>query len=189
MKAAIFGGSFDPPHIGHEEIIKKALEKLDIDVLFVVPTYLNPFKKKFFVPPHLRYKWVKKLLLPYKKAKVINFELKQRRPVPTIETVNYLEKKYDLDKIYLIIGADNLKSLHKWTDYDKLKEKVEFVVATREDTQIPENLQKLEVNANISSTTLREKLQTKYLPKSLEKEIIDYYKHKEKNEQENRDYR
>lgn len=47
MRVAIFGGSFDPPHIGHEKIIQKALEKLDIDVLFVVPTYLNPFKKNF----------------------------------------------------------------------------------------------------------------------------------------------
>jgi len=185
MKIAIFGGSFDPPHIGHEKIIQKALEKLDIDVLFVVPTYLNPFKKKFFAPPHLRYKWVKKLLLPYKKAKVLDYELKQNRPVPTIETVEYLKKRYPVDKIYLIIGADNLPTLHKWKEYDKLKKMVEFVVVTRDDTPIPEELQKLQLNVNISSTNLREKLDKKMLPKAVAEEIWEYYQNKEKNEQEN----
>ena len=48
MRVAIFGGSFDPPHIGHEEIIKQSLAKLDIEALFVVPTFLNPFKDDFF---------------------------------------------------------------------------------------------------------------------------------------------
>ncbi len=188
MKAAIFGGSFDPPHIGHEEIIKKALEKLDIDVLFVVPTYLNPFKKNFFAPPNLRYKWVKKLLLPFKKAKLIDYELQKGHPVPTIETVKYLKKKYNLDKIYLIIGADNLPDLPKWKEYGKLKEMVEFVIATRDKRAIPKKLQKLKVNANISSTMLREHLKKEYLPASLAEEIIDYYKQhltKENNEQQN----
>ena len=50
MNVAIYGGSFDPPHIGHEEIIKQALKTLDIEQLFVVPTYLNPFKNRFFAP-------------------------------------------------------------------------------------------------------------------------------------------
>ncbi len=184
MNIAIFGGSFDPPHIGHEEIIKKALKKLDINVLFVVPTYLNPFKKNFFAPAHLRYKWVKKLLLPYKNTKALNYELKQQRPVPTIETVKYLKKKYHPNKIYLIIGADNLPTLEKWTDYRKLRKMVEFVIATRDKTPIPKELQKLTVNANISSTKLREHPERKYLPKSLAKEIMHYYKEKNKEKNE-----
>jgi len=191
MNIAIFGGSFDPPHIGHEEIIQKALEKLDIDVLFVIPTYLNPFKKRFFAPADLRYKWVKKLLLPYTKAKVLDYELRQNRPVPTIETVQYLKRKYQPDKIYLIIGADNLSSLTQWRDYEKLKEMVEFVVATRDKRPIPGKLQRLGVNVDISSTRLREHPEANYLPKSLADEIMHYYKqkNKEKNEQENRNHR
>lgn len=189
MKVAIFGGSFDPPHIGHEQIIQKALEKLDIDVLFVVPTYLNPFKKKFFAPPHLRYKWVKKLLLPYKKAKVLDYELKQNRPVPTIETVRYIRKHYHPEKIYLIIGADNLPSLYKWKDFDKLKKLVTFVIATRDDVTVPAELQKLEVHANISSTKLRENMDPALLPENIREDILNYYRDKENNEQQNRDNR
>ena len=192
MKAAIFGGSFDPPHIGHEEIIQKALENLDIDVLFVVPTYLNPFKKNFFAPPKLRFKWVEKLLLPYKNVKICDYELQQNRPVPTIETVMYLKNKYKLDKIYLIIGADNLPSLQKWKDYEKLKDLVEFVVATRDNTPIPETFRQLHIRQPVSSTRLRERIQKAYLPKSIADEIMHYYqtqKDKEKNESENRNDR
>ncbi len=186
MKAAIFGGSFDPPHKGHEQIIQKALQKLDIDTLFIVPTYLNPFKENFFAPPHLRYKWVKKLLRAYKNIKIIDYEMKKNRPVSTIETVEYINKLYHPQKLYLIIGADNLKSLKKWHKYKKLKNKVEFVIATREDIHIPKNLKKLKVNANISSTDLREKPDIKALPKSIANEILKYYKHKEQNERQNR---
>ncbi len=175
MKIAIFGGSFDPPHIGHEEIIKKSLQKLDIDVLFVVPTYLNPFKNDFFAPPNLRYKWVKKLLLPYKKAKIIDYELKQSKPTPTIQTVDYIKKLYQPEKIYLIIGADNLTKLHQWHEYERLKDSVEFIIVTRDEIEIPKNLQILKVNANISSTILRDKIDKNSLPKTLAYEIIDYY--------------
>jgi len=46
MNIALFGGSFDPPHIGHKMIVKQALSQLDIDQLIVMPTFLNPFKSK-----------------------------------------------------------------------------------------------------------------------------------------------
>ena len=41
---AMFGGSFDPPHLGHQRIVEKAIKSLEIDILLVVPAYLNPFK-------------------------------------------------------------------------------------------------------------------------------------------------
>lgn len=47
MNIALFGGSFDPPHKGHEAIIKEALKKLDIDKLIIMPTFINPFKQNF----------------------------------------------------------------------------------------------------------------------------------------------
>jgi len=180
MKVAIYGGSFDPPHIAHEEVIQKALQNLDIEALFVVPTYLNPFKKTFFASEKLRFKWVKKLLLPYPKAKIISYEVEQKRSVPTIETIKYLKSKYDLDKIYLIIGADNLKSLDQWKEYDELKKLVHFVVATRDKISIPKDLQKLQINANISSTELRSDPKVEFLPRSIADEVVKYYKKRSK---------
>jgi nicotinate-nucleotide adenylyltransferase len=45
IKVAIFGGSFDPPHKGHQNIVQRALETLEIDKLIILPAYLNPFKQ------------------------------------------------------------------------------------------------------------------------------------------------
>ncbi len=182
MRVAIFGGSFDPPHIGHEQIIQQALQNLDIDALFVIPTYLNPFKKKFFAPPKKRLEWIKKLLLPYQKAHLITYEIDQDRAVPTIETIKYLQTTYNLDKIYLIIGADNLQTLPKWKNYEELKKLVHFVVATRDEIPLSSELQKLPINVTISSTQLRRKLDRTYLPASLADEIVTYYTQKEPDE-------
>ena len=178
---AIFGGSFDPPHIGHEMIVKKALEELDIDMLYVVPTYLNPFKERFAAPPNIRYEWLKKLFKSYDKVKISNYEIKQKKAVPTIKTVKHFYKNYNINKLYLIIGDDNLENLHKWHDFEKLKKLVTFVVATRNKKEYPKNLKILKISANISSTKLRENLDTRYLPASISKDIIKYYK--EHNEQ------
>jgi len=191
MNIAVFGGSFDPPHVGHEEIIKIALQKLDIDTLFVVPTFLNPFKETFVASAEKRFEWVEKLILPYPKAKVLKYEIEQDRPVPTIETIKYLINNYNLDKIYLIIGADNVPTLHCWKAYKELEKLVHFVVATRDDEKIPKNLQKLDIHVNISSTKLRENmyklhynavLPKEYLPKSIANEITEYYNRETMNE-------
>ena len=176
MKIAIFGGSFDPVHIGHIKIIEEALKKLDIDKLIVVPTYLNPFKKSFAAPPKLRYRWLKKALFPYKKVDISLFEINNQRPTYMIEKVEYLKRRYCPSKIYLIIGADNLKDLHKWHKYKKLSHEVEFVVAKRERVKIPLKYKILNINVPISATQLRKKPIKRYLPKIVANEIVKYYR-------------
>jgi len=180
INIALFGGSFDPPHIGHEEIVKQALKTLHVDELFIVPTYLSPFKKVFFAPSKLRLKWLKKLFT-YKNVKVIDFEVNQKRAVPTIETITYLRSIYDIDKIYLIIGADNLATLESWHRYSELKDKVEFVIASRDEIILPKELIKLSINAKISSSKLRSNMSISFIPHKIADEVIDFY-NKEHNE-------
>ncbi len=156
MRVAVFGGSFDPIHNGHKSIIKEALKVLDIDKLFVIPTYLNPFKTHFFLSENERLQIVKKKLKDINKIEIVEYEIEQKRAVPTIETIKYLKNKYQIkDKIFLIIGADNLKDLHKWKDYDKLKQLVEFVVAKRDNIPIPKGYKILDIDEKISSTRIR----------------------------------
>ncbi len=183
MTIAIYGGSFDPPHIGHEMIVKKALKSLDIKTLFIVPTWLNPFKKSFFAPPNLRLKWIEKIWENEKRVKICTYELENKRATSTYETLCFLEKKYLITKCYLIIGADNLKNLEKWANFELLNKKVEFVIASRDDIKIPNNLKKLQINANISSTILRDTLQEKFISTKIFKSVEKFYKGKklEKN--------
>jgi nicotinate-nucleotide adenylyltransferase len=178
---ALYGGSFDPPHIGHEAIIK-ALEKLDfIDKIVIMPTFLNPFKEKFTAPAPLRLQWLKKIFQEYKNIEVSSFEVNKKRKVPAIETVRALQEKYD--KIYLVIGADNLESLQNWYNYNELKELVTFIVATRKESSVPHNFITLHIEEDISSSQLRNKMDISKLPKKCAVEIAQYYK--EHNEKQN----
>ena len=156
MNIALFGGSFDPPHLGHEEIVLKAIDTLDIEKIIVVPTYLSPFKNKSHLSANDRFELVKELFKENKKVLVSNYELKQECKVPTIQTVKYL-KKEGYDCIYLIIGADNLESLHLWNNYEELKGLVNIVVATR-DNRCVDGFETLDIKINVSSTTIRENL-------------------------------
>jgi len=175
MKKAIFGGSFDPPHIGHLEIIKQALTSLDIDKLIVVPAFLNPFKSKSFAPADLRLKWLRAMTQELQGVEVSSFEVEQNRAVTSIETVKHFMEKDD-DIIYLIIGADNLETLSKWKNFKELDTLVTWVVATRDGINIPKKYICLNVNQDISATALRRQVNEAYLDKRIANEIITYYK-------------
>lgn len=171
---ALFGGSFDPPHLGHVKIVE-ALKSLGfIDKIIIMPTYLNPFKSKFVADASLRLKWLKELFQDDQNVEVSSFEVDQATKVPTIETVKHLQQYYDV--IYLVIGADNLASLEKWYKYDELKTLVKFIVVTREGLSIPDNYIKVEVDVPVSSTKLRESIDIEYLPPKIAKKIENYYK-------------
>ena len=87
MKLALFGGSFDPVHLGHDSIVKMALSGLDIDKLIIMPTFISPFKSEFSAPPELRLKWIREIWGGLAKVELSDYEINLARPVPTIETV------------------------------------------------------------------------------------------------------
>lgn len=176
---ALFGGSFDPPHIGHQSIVKALLDLKDIEDVVVMPTYLNPFKSDSVAPSKLRFKWLKKIFENLDRVEVSDFEVNQNKKVPTIQSVLHLLDKYE--KIYLVIGADNLKSLNRWYKYDELHKNVTFIVVSRDDIEVPKHFVKLNVKVDISSTKLRDAIDKEMLPSECAEEIYNYYK-KVKNE-------
>lgn len=174
MNIALFGGSFDPIHIGHEAIALKLLETLDIEKLFITPTYINPFKDKYFLEPELRYELLTILFEENDFIEVLDYEVEQKRKVPTIETVEYLLSKYQLDTIYLVIGTDNFNTIFKWDNYEKLKQYVKFVVVTRTGYTITNEVDdyiQIKLDFNVSSTELRKSLDLNLIPKKLQKRI------------------
>jgi len=171
---ALYGGSFDPPHIGHVAIVQ-ALRELDfIDEVVVMPTFLNPFKENFTANAEIRLNWLQKIFKSFDDVKVSAYEVKKERKVPTLETVRFLLQKYQ--KIYLVIGADNLDSLNKWYKFDELQKLVEFIIVTRDTIDVPQNFLTLNVAVDISSSYLRKNLDISKLPKQCAKEIARYYK-------------
>ncbi len=179
MNIAMFGGSFDPPHIAHEEIVKQVIKNMDIDRLFVVPTYLSPFKDKYHLEPHERFELLKELFSDEKKVIVSDFEINQNRAVPTIETAKYINEQYKPQKIYLIIGSDNLESLHLWNSFEELQSLVNFIVISREGYEVKNDIIQFKVinmDIDISSTTIREDFNSKYIPTKIKQKVNNIWK-------------
>ena len=110
--------------------------------------------------------------MDFEGVEVSDYEIKQNKPCYTIDTVRYFKQMYD--ELYFIIGADNLATLHKWRDIDKLKELVTFIVASR-DGIVPSGLC-IHIDIPISSSEIRQTLQSKFLPHNIAKEVISYYR-------------
>ena len=175
---ALYGGSFDPPHIGHEAVIKALLDLSYIDEVIIMPTYLNPFKNGSIAPSSLRLSWLKEIYADFHGVSISSYEVDQNRKVPTIETVENLFK--NSEKIYLVIGADNLEKLHSWYKFYELKQLVTFIVAHRDNIDVPKNFITLNVDEEISSSALRKEIDMAKLSKKIAQKIQQYYK--EKNE-------
>ncbi len=159
LKVALFGGSFDPPHFGHKAIVESALRELSIDRLIIIPTFLNPFKSKSHLSPQERFTLVKEYFKGIKSIEISDYEIKQGVATPTSTTLRHFQKLYSVK--YIIIGADNLQTIDRWHDFKWLNSQISWVVATRSgyslDTSKLEDFKILQVDANISSTEIRNK--------------------------------
>lgn len=157
---ALFGGSFDPPHIGHKAIIEAVLKVLEINKIFVIPTFLNPFKQSSYFTAEERFMKCKMFFSSMEKVVISDYEMKQGRAIPTVETLRYFAKKYKVS--YLIIGADNLENIEKWKEFEYLNAQVTWVVASRRGYEIKSDklraFKLLEIDVDISSTEIRNKI-------------------------------
>ena len=182
MNIAIFGGSFDPPHIGHEEIVYKVLDIVDIDKLIIVPTYLNPFKDKFYLEPSDRFDLLDSLF-DNNKIEISKFEINQHKAVPSKETIEHFKRLYSPHNIYLVIGADNLKSLHLWHNFEELNNLVKFIVISRDGYEVKNDIIQfinIKMDIKISSTILRKNFDLKYISKKIQQKVKQLWKKESK---------
>ena len=166
----IFGGSFDPPHLGHLKISKIALKKLKIKKLYWKITKKNPFKKKPFYSIKARIAKAKNISKNLSKIQVlfIDNKIKSSR---TIDVINYLLKVRKMKNLYLILGSDNLITFHKWTSWKKIAKLVKLVIFSRKNYDIKGKKSKVikyfkkdnliyikNKHINISSTNIKKNL-------------------------------
>ncbi|MGH1386109.1 nicotinate (nicotinamide) nucleotide adenylyltransferase [Kordia sp.] len=119
MKVGLYFGTFNPIHIGHLSIANHMAEYSDLDAIWMVVTPHNPFKKKSsLLDNHHRYEMVMIATEEYPKIKPSKIEFNLPQPNYTVNTLAHLKEKYPKDEFCLIMGEDNLKSLHKWKNYE-----------------------------------------------------------------------
>ena len=129
-KIGILGGTFDPCHLGHLKISKEAKNKFKLVKIIWAITKKNPFKKISNTKIQERVKASKKFTKKYKFIHVNYFE-KYTKSNKTYDLVNYLKKKLINTELYLILGADNLVTFHKWKKWKDISKKCNIVVFDR----------------------------------------------------------
>lgn len=132
MRIGILGGTFNPIHIGHLILAEEAREKLLLDRVIFVPTYLAPHKDNSDVTTAQdRYRMIKLAIKTNKHFTVSDIEIKRGGRSYTSDTLKEFRKIFLREELYFIIGSDLLKYLDEWKDLDQILALVKFIVATR----------------------------------------------------------
>jgi len=132
MKIGILGGTFNPIHIGHLILAEEAREKLILDKIIFVPTYLPPHKDNSDIAPaNDRLAMVKLSISGNRYFSISGLEIKRDGRSYTIDTIKEFKTIYPNDDLYFIIGSDLLKYLDEWKDLVEIIKMVKFIVATR----------------------------------------------------------
>ena len=166
-RIGILGGSFDPIHFGHLLMAQSAAEALKLDAVFFVPALRSPFKIRHFLPEAgKRLVMAKEAIKGNKAFKLYDGELRRGRVSYTIDTLKELKAKYPRSKFYLLMGADNLRTFHRWKDPQGILSLARLMVLNRPgfDKNYPKRWPYLKINmpaVDISSSDIRQRLKTK----------------------------
>ena len=138
----IFGGSFNPPLNSHFSIAQDLLnEYKEINKVIFVPVN-SKYEKPGLINNEDRYNMLKLVCDKNKKFDVSRVEIDSERPLYTIETLNYFDKKYPNNEILFLMGSDNLKEFPTWNGADKICKKYKSYVFKRDDDNIKNIIEK-----------------------------------------------
>jgi len=143
MRLGIFGGSFNPIHMGHVQIVKEVLKRSLVDHVEVVPAFQNPLKNSFpEIPELLRMDMLKASFEDCEHISISNFELQNQEISYTYKTLRYFHDKFPRTKIFLILGEDAFSLFPQWYRPDDILQLADLLVFYRPNARkfIPERL-------------------------------------------------
>jgi nicotinate-nucleotide adenylyltransferase len=155
MRIAIYGGSFNPPHVAHQLAIAYVLATGRIDELWMVPTFKHPFVKQL-APFGDRVRMCELAATPFRGVRVSRIEEELGGESYTLRTVRALMERHRDHRFSLVIGADLVAERERWHGWPELRELVPFIVIGRQGAQSV-GVSEIEL-PDISSTTVRQRL-------------------------------
>lgn len=183
MKLGIFGGTFNPIHLGHLLIAEAAAEALELDRVIFIPSATPPHKRpRVLADARHRLRMVKLAIHGNPRFGCSDIEVRRGGPSYSVETLRQLRHAMPRAKFYFLIGADSLRELHKWREAAELARLCEFICVARPGERTPPaRLRGLRVHklpghpADISSSDIRDRLASGASVRYLVPETVQRY--------------
>lgn len=132
MKVGLYFGTFNPIHIGHLVISNYMAEYTDLDQVWLVVSPQNPLKKKkSLLADYHRLALVKVAIDDNDKLRASDIEFKMPLPSYTADTLAYLKQQHPNIDFSIIMGEDNLRTFHKWKNFERILEQHQVYVYPR----------------------------------------------------------
>ena len=159
MRLGVFGGSFNPPHVGHFLIASDAFEALGLDKLLIVPAAANPLKGE---PPAAgvleRLRMAEMTFAADPRFEVSSMEIDRGGLSYTVDTLEALAEKYVGAELVLLLGMDAIRTMEKWKRPERIRELARLAVLTRggETAPLPRGVEAVTTRRiDVSSTEIR----------------------------------
>ncbi|MCK5032590.1 MAG: nicotinate-nucleotide adenylyltransferase [Calditrichia bacterium] len=186
QKIGLFGGTFDPIHIGHLVVAESVLNELSLDNIYFIPAHKHALKSnKKITSPEIRLELLKTALKDFSYFAISDIELKSSNVSFTIDTLKNFKvyEKLSNVELFYIIGFDNLSELHLWKDNEKIMEMAQFVVLIRQGGHDEHLINKYKnriivpksPQIDISSTLIRQRIKENKLWKSMVTPAVQKY--------------
>lgn len=155
MKTGLYFGSFNPVHIGHMAIANHIAEFCNLDEIWFVVSPQNPLKEKAaLLDDYTRLELVSLAIGDDPRFKTSSIEFSLPKPSYTINTLLHLKEKHPKHIFYLIMGADNYSTIHKWKNYREILDNYVIIVYPRPGIILTE--ENIPANVTITNAPLME---------------------------------
>lgn len=178
MKIGLFGGAFNPIHLGHVKIAKEAIRQMSLDKLIVIPTGNAPHKKETEITREHRFNMAQLAFKDDDKIEISDYELNREEISYSADTVEHFKKLYPNDELFFIIGDDSYNNLSMWHEPQRILSASTLLVFEREGAKILPpavkiNMERIEISSSeIRDNIYRGKDFINLLPKSVFNYII-----------------
>ncbi len=180
-KIGVFGGTFDPLHIGHLIIAERAREEFKLQKIIFIPTNIPPHKSPPLALALDRLELVKIAIQDKPYFEVSDMEIKRKGVSYWVDTLRELKKGYPKDEIFTLIGMDEALDFMNWKEPIEILKLSRFIIITRPSSvgvYPPSLLEKadfISLNLDISSTEIREHIKRGKSIKHLVSEKVEAY--------------
>jgi len=132
MKIGLFGGSFDPVHLGHLLVAQAAVEELGLDRLFFIPAAQSPFKPENPpAPAALRLRLLRLALAGKTNYEIDELEIQRGGVSYTVDTLRDFARRFPSAQLYYLVGEDHAPKLNQWCEPEELAGLAEFIAVPR----------------------------------------------------------